>query len=785
MDDHALAVLEFPVVLQRLAALTSFSAGREAALALRPLADFEAVTRRQRQTGEAVHLHRMATTASMGGARDVRPLAWGAERGQVLTPGDLIDVASLCRAAAQVSRTITRQAEDAPLLAALASGITDLGPLRTMIEDAIDEGGTVRDSASAELAQIRRELNEAHSRLQQRLQAMLSSSAVANALQEPIIVMRDGRYVLPVKADFRGAVRGVVHDTSSSGQTIYVEPLAVVDLANRWRELQVQERHEVERILRELSATVGAAAEDLEDAVRRLGEIDLAQAKARLAEELGGGELALRGRIPWLVEAPAELRLVEARHPLLTGNVVPASLHVGGDIRALLITGPNTGGKTVAIKTAGLLCLMALAGLPIPARAGSQIPVYESVFADIGDEQSIEQSLSTFSGHMTSVIGILERAGERSLVLLDELGAGTDPTEGAALGIAIVERLTEGGVSLIATTHHSELKLYAHQTPGVQNASVEFDLETLRPTYRLTVGLPGQSNALAIASNLGMPSDVIERARAGLSTEERDLEALLADLRGQLAIAEERAETAARAAAEAEAIRDDLAHRQSELAADEARARQDARTRIRRELRELERLVEKSRREVESARIEQARVDLARARAQVDELPAEEPRVFGPTVDPEEIGPGTRVWLRGMDTAGEALAEPDEHGELEVQLGSLRTRVRIEQVARIDAPQRVWVDRSRVALVQASDVGEEIDLRGRTIDEALPSVDGFLDHAARAGRPRVRIIHGKGTGTLRRAVRDFMDRHPLVKGYETAVAAEGGEGVTIALLEQV
>ncbi len=785
MDDHALAVLEFPVVLQRLAALTSFSAGREAALALRPLADIEVVTRRQRQTGEALHLHRMATTASMGGARDVRPLASGAARGQVLTAGDLVDVASLCRAAGQVARTITRQVEDAPLLAALASGITDLAPLRGLIEDAIDEGGTVRDSASAELAQIRRELVEAHARLQQRLQAMLNSSAVANALQEPIIVMRDGRYVLPVKADFRGAVRGVVHDTSSSGQTVYVEPLAVVDLANRWRELQVQERHEVERILRELSGAVGDAAEDIDDAVRRLGEIDLAQAKARLADELGATELALRGRIPWLVEAPAELRLVEARHPLLTGNVVPTSLHVGGDMRALLITGPNTGGKTVALKTAGLLCLMAFAGLPVPARAGSQIPVFEAVFADIGDEQSIEQSLSTFSGHMTSVIGILERADARSLVLLDELGAGTDPTEGAALGIAIVERLASAGVSLIATTHHSELKLYDHQTAGVQNASVEFDLETLRPTYRLTVGLPGQSNALAIAANLGMPSDVIEHARAGLSTEERDLEALLADLRGQLATAEERAEAAARAAAEAEAIRDDLAHRQSELAADEARIRQDARSRIRRELRELERLVEKSRREVESARIEQARVDLARARAQVDELPPEEPRVFGPSVDPEEIGPGTRIWLRGMDTAGEALSEPDEHGELEVQLGSLRTRVRIEQVARIDAPQRVWVDRSRVALVQVADVGEEIDLRGRTIDEALPSVDEYLDHAARAGRPRVRIIHGKGTGTLRRAVRDFMDGHPLVKGYETAVAAEGGEGVTIALLEQV
>ncbi|MCK9494050.1 MAG: endonuclease MutS2 [Dehalococcoidia bacterium] len=785
MDDHALAVLEFPAVLQRLATLTSFSAGREAALALRPLADLEAVTRRQRQTGEAVHLHRMATTASMGGARDVRPLAWGADRGQVLTAGDLIDVASLCRAASQVARTITRQVEDAPLLASVASGIADLGALRGLIEDAIDEGGTVRDSASTELAAIRRELTEAHGRLQQRLQAMLSSSNVANALQEPIIVMRDGRYVLPVKADFRGSVRGVVHDTSSSGQTVYVEPLAVVDLANRWRELQVQERHEVERILRELSAAVGAAAEDLDDAVRRLGEIDLAQAKARLADELRATELTLRGRIPWLVDSPAEMRLVEARHPLLAGHVVPTSLHVGGDTRALLITGPNTGGKTVALKTAGLLCLMALAGLPVPARAGSQIPVYESIFADIGDEQSIEQSLSTFSGHMTAVIGILERAGERSLVLLDELGAGTDPTEGAALGIAIVERLVEAGVSLIATTHHSELKLYAHQTPGVQNASVEFDLQTLRPTYHLTVGLPGQSNALAIASNLGMPSDVIERARAGLSTEERDLEALLADLRGQLGAAEERAEAASRAAAEAEAIRDDLAHRQSELAADEARLRQDARSRIRRELRDLERLVEKARREVESARIEQARVDLARARAEADELPSEEPRELPLAVDPDDIGPGTRIWLRGMDAPGEALGEPDEDGELEVQLGSLRTRVRVEQIARIDAPQRVWVDRSRVAVASALDVGEEIDLRGRTIDEALPSVDEFLDHAARAGRPRVRIIHGKGTGTLRRAVRDFMERHPLVKGYETAAAPEGGEGVTIALLEQV
>ncbi|MEX2031977.1 MAG: endonuclease MutS2, partial [Dehalococcoidia bacterium] len=646
MDDRTLAVLEFPVVLQRLASLTSFSAGREAALALRALVDVDAVTRRQRETGEAVGLERLGVTVPMAGARDIREQAAGAARSHVLTAGELLDVASLCRAAQQAARALARVADEAPLLAARGAGIEELGPLHDLIENAIDERGEVKDSASPELAQIRRELNEAHHRLQQRLQAMLAS--LGGALQEPIIVMRDGRYVLPVKADFRGAVRGVMHDTSASGQTIYIEPLAVVEIANQWRELQVHERHEVERILREISEAVGEASEDLHDAVERLAQIDLAQAKARLAAALDARDLAVRGpRIPWLVEAPSELRLVEARHPLLTGTVVPTSLHVGADFQALLITGPNTGGKTVSIKTAGLLCLMAMAGLPVPARAGSQIPVYESVFADIGDEQSIEQSLSTFSGHITAIIGIIERAGPRSLVLLDEMGAGTDPTEGAALGIAIVDRLIEAGTTLIATTHHSELKVYAHQNPAVRNASVEFNLETLRPTYRLTIGLPGQSNALAIASNLGMPRDVIERARAGLSREERDLEALRGDLRAQLSAAEERAVHAAIAAAEADSIRADLDRRRAELVADESRLRQEARTRIRRELREVERALDKSRREVESARIEQARVDLARARTQVEELPPEiEPEPPGPPIAVEEIIAGARVWLR-------------------------------------------------------------------------------------------------------------------------------------------
>ena len=412
--------------------------------------------------------------------------------------------------------------------------------------------------------------------------------------------------------------------------------------------------------------------------------------------------------------------------------------------------------------------------------------MYDSIFADIGDEQSIEQSLSTFSGHITAIIDIIERAGPKSLVLRDEMGAGTDPTEGAALGIAIVDRLISAGVSLIATTHHSELKIYAHQTPSVRNASVEFDLESLRPTYKLTIGLPGQSNALAIASNLGMPRDVIERARSGLSREERDLESLLGDLRAQLSTAEERAEHAAIAAAEADSILADVDRRRSELVADEARLRQEARSRIRRELRDVERALEKTRREVEAARLEQARVDLARARSQVEELPPEpEPERIGPPIDVEDIVAGARVWLRGMDTAGEALGEPDDDGEIEVQLGSLRTRVRLEQVARAEPAGGELARMGRVSMVPVADIGEEVDLRGRTIDEALPAVDTFLDRVSRSGRARVRIIHGKGTGTLRRAVRDLLDRHPLVTRFDTAERSEGGEGVTIAYLQDL
>ena len=752
--------------------------------------------RRQRETGEAITLSRLGVAVPMNGARDVRERVVAAARGSTLTPFELMDVAGLCRAAVQARRALVRVVDEAPLMANIANSIPDLVPLRVLIEEAIDEQGAVRDGASPELASIRRALIVAHERLQQRLQSLMGTSTVRNALQETIIVMRDGRYVLPVKADFRGAVRGVVHDTSSSGATLYIEPLAVVELGNEWRELQLRERHEVERVLRELSAATGEAEFDIAEATSRLAYLDVAQAKARLAEALDARDLASSGpRQAWLVEAPGELRLNEARHPLLTGRVVPTSIRVGGDFDALLITGPNTGGKTVALKTAGLLCLMALAGLPVPARAGSQVPVYRQIFADIGDEQSIEQSLSTFSGHMTAVIDVIERAHKGSLVLLDEVGAGTDPTEGAALGIAIVDRLIAQGAALIATTHHSELKVYAYHTPRVTNASVEFDMATLRPTYRLSIGLPGQSNALAIASNLGMPSEVIEAARGTLSSEERDLDSLLGDLRAQLIDAEQRSQRAQIAASESEALRADLQRRSTDLIAETTNIREEARARVRRELREVERLLERTKRDIESARLEQARADYeraTRAAKRVAEAPTPTPVLddLPPLLDTpllaHEVRPGGLVWLRGMTTAGEVLGEPDEHGMFAVQFGSIRTNARIEQVERTgDQPPMARMRDTTILVSTPPDVGMSIEVRGQRLDEALPRVEEFLDHAARNGRARVLLIHGKGTGAMRRAVRELLDRHPLVTRYETAERAEGGEGVTVAYIEAV
>ena len=646
-----------------------------------------------------------------------------------------------------------------------------------------------------------------HDRLRSRLEQIVSSGS-RTALQDPIITLRDGRYVVPVKAEMRSQLPGIVHDVSSSGATVFLEPLETVEMGNKWREMLAEEQREIARILRELSMRVGSRADEIAAALDALAEVDLILAKVRLGEAMKARQLPFdpegSGRDqPWLLQEPGSLYLRNARHPLLTGDVVPVTVWLGSggpqgaqvtstdgsdEFSVLLITGPNTGGKTVALKTAGLLALMAQAGLPIPADADSRLPVFDAVFADIGDEQSIEQSLSTFSSHIGNIVGVLRTVTHRSLVLLDELAAGTDPVEGSALAKAIVSYLLKVGALTIATTHHGELKAFAHTTPGVTNASVEFDAESLAPTYRLRVGLPGQSNALAIAQRLGMPADVLDEAREGIDPDRLAVEALITDLHRHRDEAELASETQRAAVTETE----------------------HARSRVTKELQSLEanrsKLIEQTRKEMETelqqtrAKLRDAMKQLEKAerltvfeRAQAVEAVQEELVVAETAVKRVQqrerkkrrgplpaIEPGDRIFLHDVPTPGEAVTAPDESGEFDLMLGALRARVNVSQV----------VDVEKVTVAAASGesytrpftpptVAPELDLRGLTVEEALVMVDQRLDEAARVGVSQVKIIHGKGTGALRTAVREMLRKHVLVLEQAPAERHEGGDGVTV------
>lgn len=832
MHEKTLTTLEFDKVLARLARHTSFSAGRELALALRPSTNHAEVVRRQRLTAEARRLLSMKPGIGVGGARDVRPLAHKASLGGILEPTELLDIAGTLQAALEMRSSLARLSGSLPvrqagrpsgqaglpLLAELAEDLPEVAGLAADIARAISARAEVTDAASPVLAVLRRDVRIAHDRLHARLQEILNAAVGRQIAQEPIITLRDGRYVIPVKADFRGQIQGIVHDVSSSGATVFLEPLAVVELGNTWRELQLEEQREVERVLRRLSAAVGGAAEAVTGDVEGLAEIDLALAKARFAGELRADELPHDEEAQsWLVPAPAPLSLINARHPLLTGDIVPVSLSVGAGYSALLVTGPNTGGKTVALKTTGLLALMALAGLPVPADAGSRVPVFHTIYADIGDEQSIEQSLSTFSSHMTNIIAILGEADPRSLVLLDELAAGTDPTEGSALARAVLQHLLAIGCLTVATTHHGELKVFAHETPGVMNASVEFDPETLAPTYRLSIGLPGRSNALAIAARLGLQPEIIETAQSSLAPEQVEVESLLADIQRQRqeASLERRSEEIARR--EAEEIRkrletrlDALDEEREELlastrasveseVADTRMLLEDARRRIEQERVAAEEAVEAARRAAASMRprvrlpkppdtagLEAAQDKVAAAEEAVRRLQRlsrrRRPRRPEPTVAPDDVQAGDLVWLRGLDRYGEALGPPDERGEFEVRLGALHSRISLDQVERVQRPHTKEGQPPPPPMPPAPTVEPEMEMRGRTIDEALPDLDKYLDDAYRAGLSSVRIVHGRGTGVLRKAVRDMLARNPLVRAVETPPPQEGGEGVTIAQL---
>ncbi len=796
MDSKTLRILEYPKILDNLASYTAFAPSADLARRLRPTSDLREARRRLALTEEA-RLLLAASDLTIGGARDLRPVLEKARRSAMLEPHELLDVKSTLIAARSLARTFERLAGEYPLLADLAAQIPPPLGLIDAISRTLSERGEVLDSASPELGRIRRDLQTVHDRLMSRLQRLISDPKVTPYLQDALVTMRGGRYVIPLQADFKGRIKAIVHDQSASGATLFVEPLSVVEFNNQYRELQLAERDEVRRVLTLLSRRITENTPELEHMLEVVARLDVTFALAKYAEDLKAAAPSLRPIRPRKGRAHpgSVIRLREARHPLLDPeSVVPIDVELDPQTYALVITGPNTGGKTVALKTVGLLALMAQSGLPIPVAQGSELSVFRSIFADIGDEQSIEQSLSTFSGHITNINRILKRAGKRSLVILDELGAGTDPQEGAALARAILAYLLKRSVTTLVTTHHPELKAYAYNTPGVVNASVEFDIETLRPTYRLTIGLPGRSNALAIARRLGMPEEIIAAARAELHPDEVRAEGLLDEIHRQRQTAREARAAAEAARREAEALRAELAERLERIEDERRAVLEAARKEAAQRLEALRAEVEALRRRLKRARqplevVEQVEEELEAV--EEDLLPPVERRPAPLSAGaPPPAGPlrlGTRVLVPGLGAHGVVTALGED--EAEVQMGALRMRVRLSdlQVAAGEpAPPEETVPAEAPAAPEsgyAPSPGVELDLRGRRVDEALEELDRYLDAAFLAGLPWVRIIHGRGTGRVRAAVRDALRRHPHVASWEPGGEGEGGDGVTVAKLE--
>ncbi len=730
-----------------------------------------------------MRLLEMRPNMSLDGAKDIRRLVQTSVLGGRLTGGDLLEVSDTLAAAHSLRAALLRTGETLPILGKLTFELTELREVEAAIRQAINDQGEVLDSASDLLKRLRREEKTTHDRLTARLRDIVASPLGRQVLQEPFITTRDDRYVLAVKADMRGQIKGLIHDISSSGATVFMEPLAAVELGNAWREIRLAERNEVERILRDLTAHVGTHGEQIQENVRIIAQVDLALAKARLA----AGSRATLPRLiePSAQEAQSSVVLHEARHPLLKGNVVPISVEIGRDFQALVISGPNTGGKTVTIKTIGLLALMAQAGLAVPADEGSALSVFDGVYADIGDEQSIQQSLSTFSSHMGNIVQILGKVTGSSLVLLDELGAGTDPQDGTAIARAILSDLVDKGVTTVVTTHHSELKAFAHSTTGVENASVEFDPVSLAPTYRLIVGVPGRSNALAIAQSLGLPRGIIEEARSDIGTTEAEAESLLGSIQEERIRAQDERAEAERLREEIEDVRARLAAREERVVEEERRVGMVRRAEVQVLAEELKSRLRHLSRRINSLVGEKGRKELAALQTEMAEvnrkLEGPEWRA-APAADAlEPLTPGDRVNLEEVEPTAEVISGPDEKQMMDVQIGAMRVRLHRDRVKGKDKrPAPPWenVTISKAALSRAQ-VGPEFWVHGMRAKQAVKAVDEYLEKASMAGHHRVRIIHGKGRWILRSAIQDSLGDHPLVGMFHDAEPEEGGEGVTI------
>lgn len=791
--------LELDKVLAKLADQANCDDSKRMALSLTPSDDFSTVQLLMKKTSDAYMLSARYTSPSLHKLKNCEMALRKAEKGSNLSLRELMDVSSVLHNIRSVKDWRKRCEGESTSLDPLFEVLTPNRELENTIDNAVLSEEELADSASAELASLRRKINQAKLRVRERLDQLIKSPTQSKYLQEALVTQRDGRFVVPVKSEYRSEIKGLVHDTSSSGATLFIEPMAVVEANNEIRVLQAKEKQEVDRIIMELSVKVGEFAESIIYSYRSLVEIDLYFAKASLAYKM-------KATVPNILQT-GEIDLKRARHPLIDPEkVVPIDVNLGKDFNTLVITGPNTGGKTVTLKTLGLLTLMAMCGLMLPVAENSSISVYKKVLVDIGDEQSIEQSLSTFSAHMTNIVSIIEEADSDSLVLIDELGSGTDPVEGAALAISIMERFAMYGAKVGATTHYAEIKEYALQTPGVCNASCEFDVETLKPTYRLLIGIPGKSNAFAISQRLGLPEEIIEAAKRNISAEKTRFEDVLSQLDQTRQELEKEKEEVDRLRAEQLESKRNLEQFKQKTYKQMDRELQNAQEKANRIVSSVKAESEKLLQELDDIRRQKESEEFSKLvqgakssyRSNINRLEDTANPVIGRVKEeytpPRPFKKGDLVLITQLNEEGVLLSDPDNAGNVQVQAGIIKTKVPVSDLRLVDKKRRRQLNRMEKksngggvtrTLTDKSQrsASSEIDLRGQTIEEGIMMVDQYIDSCLLMGIKTITIIHGKGTGALRNAIQQHLKNHKAVRSFRLGVYGEGENGVTIAELK--
>lgn len=786
MNSKVLRVLEYNKIIERLTDKATSEQGRKLTAALEPMTDLEVIRKAQTETADALgYLFRKGST-SFGGNKDLGMCIRSLEIGSTLSIAELLRIAAFLENVNRIKSYGRKEREDTPAdsLDEYFESLEPLTPLSNEIRRCILSEEEIADDASPALKKIRRSMAIANDRIHSQLASMISGSC-RTYLQDAVVTMRNNRYCIPVKSEYKGQVQGMVHDQSSTGSTFFIEPAAVVNLNNELRELEIKEQEEIAVILADLSAQAGAYTELLTGNQKAMTALDFIFAKAALALEQNAA-------MP-VFNTEHQIRIRQGRHPLLDKKkVVPIDIQLGIDFDLLVITGPNTGGKTVSLKTVGLLTLMGQAGLHIPALDRSELSIFEEVYADIGDEQSIEQSLSTFSSHMTNIVSILQQADGGSLCLFDELGAGTDPTEGAALAISVLDHLHGRGIRTMATTHYSELKVYALSTPFVENASCEFSVETLRPTYRLLIGIPGKSNAFAISSKLGLPDHIIEDAKRHITEDKESFEDLLANLENsRVTIEKERLEIAGYKE-EVKALKQKLEAKQEKIDQAKEKILRQANEEAREILQNAKELADETIRVFQKAEAGISIKDLEKSRQKVrdkiseknEKLTLKNDKPTHKVLKPTQIKPGDSVKVVSMGLKGTVSSLPDKNGNLFVQCGIIRSKVSLNDLVLIEEEtiNTGKMQRSssgKLKMSKSYSISTEINLLGRTVDEALSELDKYLDDAYLTHLPSVRVVHGKGTGALRNAVHNYLRKNRVVKSYRLGEYGEGDAGVTI------